>query len=144
MLKNPDHITIVVDELDAARAFLTLLGFEEVISTVISGQKMTDFMGIPDIEADHVTMLLKGSSPRFEVQLLHYHRPSALPDPHVRDLNKLGFNHLCFAVDDIEKEVARLKENGVTFRNEIMDFHGRKLIFLEGPGGVTLELAQWA
>jgi hypothetical protein len=24
-----------------------------------------------------------------------------------------------------------------------MDFHSRKLVFLVGPGGVTIELAQW-
>jgi hypothetical protein len=28
-------------------------------------------------------------------------------------------------------------------RNEIMQFHDRKLVFLSGPEGVTVELAQW-
>jgi hypothetical protein len=27
--------------------------------------------------------------------------------------------------------------------NEVMDFHDRKLVFLAGPDGVTIELAQW-
>ena len=27
-------------------------------------------------------------------------------------------------------------------RNEIMDFHSRKLVFLDGPEGVTVELSQ--
>jgi catechol 2,3-dioxygenase-like lactoylglutathione lyase family enzyme len=52
-------------------------------------------------------------------------------------------NHVCFAVDDVEAEVAKLRANGFKTRNEIMDFHARKLVFIDGPEGVTVELAQW-
>ncbi|MFZ0018291.1 MAG: VOC family protein, partial [Acetobacteraceae bacterium] len=69
--------------------------------------------------------------------------PEMLPDPHIRDLNKLGLNHVCFAVDDIEAEVVRLRGAGFRTRNEIMDFHARKLVFIEGPEGVAVELSQW-
>ena len=60
-----------------------------------------------------------------------------------RNLTKLGFNHGCFAVDDLEAEVARLKAKGVQLRNEVMEFHNRKLVFLSGSEGVTVELAEW-
>jgi catechol 2,3-dioxygenase-like lactoylglutathione lyase family enzyme len=46
-------------------------------------------------------------------------------------------------VDDLEAEVARLTAEGVQLRNEVMDFHNRKLVFLLGPEGVTVELAEW-
>jgi hypothetical protein len=49
----------------------------------------------------------------------------------------------CFAVDDIAAEVTKLKAHGFKTRNEIMDFHSRKLVFIDGPEGVTLELAEW-
>ena len=52
-------------------------------------------------------------------------------------------NHICFAVGDIEAEVAELRANGFKTRNEIMDFHSRKLVFIDGPEGVTVELSQW-
>ena len=81
--------------------------------------------------------------PRTEIQLLRYLHPDPLPDPHIRDLNKLGMNHICFAVGDIEAEVAKLRANGFKTRNEIMDFHSRKLVFIEGPEGVAVELSQW-
>ncbi|MGH7987560.1 MAG: VOC family protein [Candidatus Binataceae bacterium] len=51
-------------------------------------------------------------------------------------------NHICFAVDDLEAEVIKVKANGVRTRNEITDFHSRKLVFPEGPEGVTSELSQ--
>jgi hypothetical protein len=37
-----------------------------------------------------------------------------------------------------------LRAHGVVMRNELMDFHSRKLILVEGTEGITVELAQWA
>ena len=100
-------------------------------------------MGVQEIKADHVTLVLENVSPRTEIQLLHYRHPHPIADPHIRDLHKIGMNHICFAVDNIEAEVAKLRANGFKTRNEIMDFHSRKLVFIEGPEGVTVELAEW-
>src|SRR5215475_13818188 len=101
------------------------------MSVVIAGEPFASYMGVSGIEADHVTLVLENASPRTEVQLLRYRHPEPLPDPHTRDLYKIGMNHICFAVDDIEAEVARLRTNGVKTRNEILDFHSRKLVFLD-------------
>ena len=143
MVKRFDHLTIVVRDIDRATAFFSVLGFKEAVSVVIAGEPFASYMGIPGIEAEHVTLVLENASPRTEIQLLRYRHPDPLPDPHIRDLNKLGMNHICFAVDDIEAEIARLRANGFVTRNEIMDFHSRKLVFIEGPEGVTVELSQW-
>jgi catechol 2,3-dioxygenase-like lactoylglutathione lyase family enzyme len=142
-VRHFDHLTIVVREVERAKAFFAVLGFKEAVSVVIKGPVFADYMGVPGIEAEHVTLVLENASPRTEVQLLRYLNPDMLPDPHIRDLNKLGLNHVCFAVDDIEAEVARLRGAGFRTRNEIMDFHARKLVFVEGPEGVTIELSQW-
>ena len=143
MVKNFDHLTIVVRDVERAKRFFGLLGFEEAISVVISGEMFARYMDVPGIEAEHVTLVLGNATPRAEIQLLHYLRPEPLPDPNVRDLHKLGVNHICFAADDIEAEVAKLRAAGFHTRNEIMDFHARKLVFIEGPEGVTIELSQW-
>ena len=100
-------------------------------------------MGIDGIEAEHITLVLTDFPQRMEVQLLKYRKPDPLLDPHITKLNKLGYNHVCFVVEDIEAEVERLTANGIKFRNEIIDFHNRKLIYLSGPEGITLELSQW-
>ena len=143
MIKRFDHVTVVVDDLADARRFFGLLGFEEATAVVISGPVMDAYMGVPGIEADHVTLVAAGVSPRTEIQLLHYRQPPAIVDPNIRDLHKLGFNHVCFAVDDIMATVDVMRRNGYATRNDVMDFHSRKLVFLAGPGGVTIELAQW-
>jgi catechol 2,3-dioxygenase-like lactoylglutathione lyase family enzyme len=143
MIKRFDHFTIVVRDLEDAKRFFGLLGFKEDISVVISGEKFSDYMGIPGISADHVTLVAEGVTPRTEVQLLHYRVPEAIPDPEIRDLHRLGFNHICFAVDDIEAAVQTMRANGYRTRNDILDFHSRKLIFLYGPENITIELSEW-
>jgi catechol 2,3-dioxygenase-like lactoylglutathione lyase family enzyme len=143
MLRHFDHLTIVVRDLGRAKAFFAALGFKEAMSVVIAGEPFASYMGVPDIKADHVTLVLEDVSPRTEIQLLRYQHPDSLPDPHIRDLNKIGMNHICFAVDDVEQEVAKLKAHGFEPRNQIMDFHSRKLVFIDGPEGVTIELAEW-
>jgi catechol 2,3-dioxygenase-like lactoylglutathione lyase family enzyme len=100
-------------------------------------------MGVEDIEAEHVTLVLADVQPRTEVQLLRYHHPHPLPDPEIGTLRKVGFNHICFAVDDLDAEVARLRAAGVPVRSELKEFHSRKLAFLTGPEGITVELAEW-
>ena len=141
MIRKFDHVTAVVRDLAAARQFFGLLGFQEIKAVVISGKVMEDYMGVSGIEADHVTLAIE--NPHTEVQLLHYRHPGPIEDPHIRQLNKIGFNHICFGVDDLEAEIARLTAAGVKLRNKMMDFHGRKLVFLDGPEGITIELAEW-
>ena len=100
-------------------------------------------MGVQGIEADHVTLVLEHAEPRAEIQLLRYRQPATLPDPHIRDLNKLGFNHICFAVEDIEAEVAKMRAPVSRPGTRSSTFMPAKLVFLAGPEGITVELSQW-
>ena len=70
-----DHMTIVVTDLAEARRFFGLLGFEESIAVVASGEQVSDYMGIPGWESDHVTLVLKGADVHQEIQLLCFHQP---------------------------------------------------------------------
>ena len=143
MVTHFDHVTIVVRDVGKAKAFFALLGFVEQQSVLISGRQFSSYMGIPGIEAEHVTLALANATPHVEVQLLRYRHPEPIRDSDLARLDKLGFNHVCFKVDDIEAEVRRLTAGGIELCNEIMEFHDRKLVFLAGPEGVTVELAQW-
>ena len=108
MVKHFDHCTIVVRDVDRAKMFFGLLGFKQAMSVVIAGEPFASYMGVPGIEADHVTLVLENAAPRTEIQLLRYRQPEPLPDPHIRDLYKVGMNHICFAVENIEAEVAKV------------------------------------
>jgi catechol 2,3-dioxygenase-like lactoylglutathione lyase family enzyme len=106
-----------------------------------SGKVMEDYMGVKGIEAEHVTLAIE--NPHTEVQLLRYRKPEMIVDADILKPNKLGFNHICFAVDDLEAEIAKLTAAGVRLRNKMMDFHSRKLVFVHGPENITVELAEW-
>jgi catechol 2,3-dioxygenase-like lactoylglutathione lyase family enzyme len=138
-----DHVTIAVADLEEAERFFGLLGFEQTAATVVSGDEMSRYMGIANWEADHVTLTLAGLSTHQEVQLLRFHQPALAPNPDESNLARLGFNHVCFAVDDLDATLSRLADHGVRARNEVMHFHDRRLVFLVGPGDVTIELSQW-
>lgn len=148
MVRNPDHITIAVRDVPAAVAFFALLGFHEDHVTTIDGGIPAQFMGMPDMKAEHITLGLEGSSPRFEIQLLRFDDDpldDALGDPHQEpsNLRRIGFNHLALRVDDLDATSAHLVANGVPKLNDAMSFIGRRLEFFEGPEGVTIELVEW-
>ena len=138
-----DHVTLAVEDLDGAVEFFGLLDFAETKRVVVSGPAMSAYMGIGDWEADHVTLELRGAPTHQEVQLLRFHRPTPRSDPQESDLARLRFNHVCFAVDDLDAALARLREAGVEVRNDVLEFHDRRLVFVRGPGDITVELAEW-
>lgn len=137
-----DHMTVVVDDLDAARRFFALLGFSERMAVVVSGDEMAAYMGIPGWKADHVTLEIPDAPVHQEVQLLRFHRPKAAADEGAGTLTRTGFNHVCFRVTDLDGMLTHLAAHGVAPRNDVMDFHDRRLVFLDGPG-VVVELAEW-
>jgi catechol 2,3-dioxygenase-like lactoylglutathione lyase family enzyme len=137
-----DHMTVVVTDLDAARRFFGLLGFVERVAVVAQGDEIARYMGIEDWEADHVTLVLEDAPVHQEVQLLRFHRPAARSDDGAGTLTRVGFNHVCFRVANLGATLAHLAAHGVQPRNEIMDFHDRRLVFLDGPG-IVVELAEW-
>src|SRR5215468_589479 len=90
MVTHFDHVTIVVRDVGKAKAFFALLGFVEQQSVLISGGQFSSYMGIPGIEAEHVTLALANATPHVEVQLLPYRHPEPIRDSDIARLDKLG------------------------------------------------------
>jgi predicted enzyme related to lactoylglutathione lyase len=55
-----------------------------------------------------------------------------------------GWNRIHFIVKDLESEVARLRDAGATFRNDMIEGPGGKQILLQDPSGNFVELFQLA
>jgi catechol 2,3-dioxygenase-like lactoylglutathione lyase family enzyme len=51
-----------------------------------------------------------------------------------------GWNRFAIQVEDLEAEVARLRERGVHFRNDIVTGVGGKQILVDDPSGNPIEL----
>ncbi len=143
MARGYDHLTLVVTDLEEAERFLAILGFEEELAVVASGDTIANYMGIVDWESDHVTLVLQGVDFRQEIQLLRFHNPAPALDEQSGFLARTGFNHVCFRTDDLDETLGQFAAIGVKPRNDIMEFHDRRLVFLPGPSGVVIELAEW-
>ena len=144
MLRNPDHVAIAVANSTNAIEFFELLGFRRQRVVTIDGGAPAQYMGMPNMKAQHITLALEGSDPRFEIQLLEFDPPPPDdPGEHPTNLRRRGYNHLAFRVDDIGAVTTHLVDNGVTMLSDEMDYISRRLRFFEGPEGITLELVQW-
>ena len=62
-------------------------------------------------------------------------RDGAIPNPG-------DWSRFVLIVDDLESFVAELKDQGVSFRNDIVEQGGRKQILCEDPSGNVIELFQ--
>src|SRR6201987_3158917 len=69
VVRNPDHVTVAVADGAAAIPFFELLGFTQQHVATIDGGPPARYMGMPDMEARHITLVLEGAEPRFEIQL---------------------------------------------------------------------------
>jgi catechol 2,3-dioxygenase-like lactoylglutathione lyase family enzyme len=53
-----------------------------------------------------------------------------------------GWNRIHLVVDDIDVQVARLREAGAPFRNDVIEGPGGKQVLLQDPSGNMVELFQ--
>jgi glyoxylase I family protein len=65
---------------------------------------------------------------------------AAKPMPDGRKPEPGGWNRFVLEVEDLAGLVARLRERGVKFRNEILDGPGGRQILCEDPSGNAIEL----
>jgi catechol 2,3-dioxygenase-like lactoylglutathione lyase family enzyme len=64
------------------------------------------------------------------------------PMPDGRQPEAGGWNRIHLIVDDIAAEVQRLRDAGLTFRNDIVSGPGGQQILLDDPSGNPIELFQ--
>ncbi len=141
-LQRMDNVLIVVDDLEAAKAFFAELGMELEGETTVEGAFVDQTVGLDDVRADIAMMRTPDGHGR--VELSKFHTPPAVrAEPQSAPANTLGIRRIMFAVDDIEDVVARLRGHGAELVGEIAryeDFY--RLCFLRGPEGIIIGLAE--
>ena len=141
-LQRMDNVLIVVDDLEAAKAFFTELGMELDAETTVEGPWAGRVVGLDDVRADIAMMRTPDGHGR--VELTKFHTPPAVrAEPENAPANTLGIRRIMFAVEDIDDVVARLRSHGAELVGEIAQYEDiYRLCFLRGPEGIIIGLAE--
>jgi catechol 2,3-dioxygenase-like lactoylglutathione lyase family enzyme len=117
------NVRYMVDDVDKAVAFYTeVFGFEVAMSAAPA---------FADIRRGNLRMLISGPASSAGRPMVD----GAVPGPG-------GWNRIHFVVDDIEAEIARLREAGVSFRNDVVRGPGGSQILVEDPSRNLVEIFQ--
>jgi catechol 2,3-dioxygenase-like lactoylglutathione lyase family enzyme len=117
------NVRYMVDDVGAAIGFYTgHLGFT---------LGMDASPAFADVRRGRLRLLLSGPT-----------SSAGRPMPDGRTPTPGGWNRIHLIVDDIDAEAARLRSEGVSFRNEIVKGPGGKQIVLDDPSGNPVELFQ--
>jgi catechol 2,3-dioxygenase-like lactoylglutathione lyase family enzyme len=117
------NVRYMVDDVEAAIDFYTShLGFSLISSTPPA---------FADVRRGALRLLLSGPT-----------SSAGRPMPDGRQPGPGGWNRIHLLVDDIAAEVDRLRDAGLSFRNEIVTGPGGSQILLDDPSGNPIELFQ--
>jgi catechol 2,3-dioxygenase-like lactoylglutathione lyase family enzyme len=141
-LQRMDNVLVVVDDLEAAKAFFAELGMELEGETTVEGPWVDSTVGLDDVRADIAMMRTPDGHGR--VELSKFHTPPAVrAEPESAPANALGIRRIMFAVDDVDDVVARLHRRGGELVGEIAQYEDSyRLCFLRGPEGIIIGLAE--
>ncbi len=133
MILSLDHIAIAVPDLDeAVQRFCHDLGLVfDHSEDVVPAKTRTAFVPVQGPTAIELVTPLHGEGAI--AAALEKRGP--------------GLHHLCFRTDDIDADMARLKEKGWRFTTDAPTpgAHGTRVVFIhpKSTGGVLLELAEY-
>jgi catechol 2,3-dioxygenase-like lactoylglutathione lyase family enzyme len=117
------NVRYLVDDVAAAVEFYTShLGFKVLTSFPPA---------FADVERGNLRLLLSGPTSSAGRAMTD----GAKPKPG-------GWNRIHFIVEDLESEMARLRAEGVTFRNEVVAGPGGAQVLICDPSGNLVELFQ--
>jgi catechol 2,3-dioxygenase-like lactoylglutathione lyase family enzyme len=129
-LQRMDNVLIVVDDLEAAKAFFVELGMELEGETTVKGPSVDRLIGLPDGHG--------------RIELDKFHTPEAIrTGPENPPVNALGIRRIMFAVDDIDDVVARLLAHGAELVGEVVQYEDtNRLAYIRGPEGIIVGLSE--
>src|SRR5512134_3409800 len=141
-LKRMDNVLIVVDDLEAAKAFFVELGMELEGQTTVEGRGVDLVVGLENVRSEIAMMRTPDGHGR--VELDKFHAPAAVrAEPKNAPVNTLGIRRIMFAVDDMEGVLARLRAHGAELIGEITQYEDMyRLCYIRGPEGIIVALAE--
>src|SRR5579871_2216149 len=137
-IKRMDNVLIVVDDLEAAKAFFIELGLELEGETTVDGPLVGELIGLKDVRA---TIAMLRTPDGQGIELDKFHTPRAIRfGPVDAPVNTLGMRRIMFAVEEIDAVVARMRAHGAELIGEMQYENAYRLAYLRGPEGILVAL----
>ena len=135
-----DHVSVIVDDLDAATDFFAELGMEREGDASVEGPWVDRVNGIDGVRVD--IRMMKTPDGQGRLELTQFRNP-AVGGTKDAPPNTLGLRSVMFAVDDVDHMVDRLRPYGGELVGEIVEYDGfYRLCYLRGPAGIIVSLAE--
>lgn len=137
-----DNVLIVVDDLEAVKAFFLQLGFEVEGEATVEGATIDRLIDLQNVRATLVMMRTPDGHGRIELD--KFHTPEAIRSgPEKSPVNELGIRRIMLAVDDLDGMVADLLANGGELIGEVVQYEDiYRLAYIRGPEGIIVALSQ--
>ncbi len=141
-IRRMDNVLIVVDDLEAAKAFFVELGMELEGETTVEGPSVDRLIGLQNVRATLALMRTPDGHGRIELD--KFHTPEAIrTGPENVPVNALGIRRIMFAVDVIDDVVARLRTHGAELVGEVVQYEDQyRLCYVRSPEGFIVALAE--
>jgi catechol 2,3-dioxygenase-like lactoylglutathione lyase family enzyme len=141
-IKRLDHISVVVEDLEAAIAFFTELGMSMVGKGRVEGPWVDRINGLEGIKADIIMM--KTPDGHGQLELTKFHNPKLVEiEPKIAPPNTIGLRSVMFTVEDLDDTVARMRAHGAELVGEVAQYENLyRLCYMRGPGGIIVSLAE--
>jgi catechol 2,3-dioxygenase-like lactoylglutathione lyase family enzyme len=141
-LKRMDNVLIVVEDLEAVKAFFIALGMELEGQMPVEGRWVDRIVGLDNVRCEIAMLRTPDGHGRLELD--KFHAPAAVrAEPMNAPVNTLGLRRIMFAVDDIEGVLARLRAHGAELMGEVVQYQDLyRLCYVRGPEGIMVALAE--
>lgn len=140
-IKRMDNVLLVVDDLEAVKAFFIELGLRLEGETTVEGPLIGKLIGLEDVRATLV--MLRPPDGHGGIELDKFHTPAAVRfGPVDAPVNALGLRRVMFAVEDIDDVVARMRAHGAELIGEMQYEDAYRLAYIRGPEGIIVGLAE--
>lgn len=139
-VKRMDNVLIVVDDLEAVKAFFIELGLAFEGQTTVEGPSVGSLIGLGDVRA---TVAMLRTPDGQGIELDKFQTPDAVRfGPVDTPVNALGLRRIMFAVDDIDAVVARMQAHGTELIGRMEYEKSYRLAYIRGPEGIIVGLAE--
>jgi catechol 2,3-dioxygenase-like lactoylglutathione lyase family enzyme len=141
-IRRMDNVLIVVDDLEAAKAFFVELGMELEGQMPLEGRSVDRLVGLEGVRCEIAMMRTPDGQGRIELD--KFHAPAAVrSEPKDVPVNTLGIRRIMFDVDDIDDTILRLQAHGVELVGEVVQYEDKyRLCYVRGPEGIMIALAE--